>query len=102
MEWKIIRCFTYVIILDLNKDNKTETVQGHNEPIELSFEQQQNVEHPSSSKPERPNSLTGPGGTLTRRLFCYHAPNQSLLAGSGQSPTRPPNSLLPSGIFTSK
>lgn len=86
-------------VLDLNKDNKTETVQGHNEPIELSFEQQQQhlVEQPSSSKPERPNSLTGPGGTLTRRLFCYHAPNQSLLTGSGQSPTRPSNSLLPPG-----
>ncbi|VVC44311.1 Hypothetical protein CINCED_3A003090 [Cinara cedri] len=86
---------------DLNKDNKTETVQGHNEPIELSFEQQQH-EQPSSSKPERPNSLTGPGGTLTRRLFCYHAPNQSLLAGSGQSPTRPTNSLLPSGCESPK
>jgi len=84
----------------LNKDNKTETVQGHNEPIELSFEQQHHVsEQPSSSKPERPNSLTGPGGTLTRRLFCYHAPNQ-LLAGSGQSPTRPLNSLLPTGNET--
>jgi len=92
--------FISFIILDLNKDNKTETVQGHNEPVELSFEQQQQqhvAEQPSSSKPERPNSLTGPGGTLTRRLFCYHAPNQSLLVGSGQSPTRPPNSLLPSG-----
>ncbi|XP_060863064.1 phosphatase and actin regulator 4B-like isoform X2 [Metopolophium dirhodum] len=91
---------------DLNKDNKTETVQGHNEPVELSFEQQQQQQHvaeqPSSSKPERPNSLTGPGGTLTRRLFCYHAPNQSLLVGSGQSPTRPPNSLLPSGCESPK
>lgn len=87
-----------MFFLDLNKDNKTETVQGHNEPVELSFEQQQHVaEQPSSSKPERPNSLTGPGGTLTRRLFCYHAPNQSLLTGSSQSPTRPPSSLLPSG-----
>lgn len=93
------------IILDLNKDNKTETAQGHNEPVELSFEQQQQqhvAEQPSSSKPERPNSLTGPGGTLTRRLFCYHAPNQSLLVGSGQSPTRPSNSLLPSGNLTTK
>lgn len=86
----------------MNKDNKTETVQGHNEPVELSFEHQHQHQHvaeqPSSSKPERPNSLTGPGGTLTRRLFCYHGPNQSL--GSGQSPTRPPNSLLPSGKLT--
>ncbi|XP_060853959.1 phosphatase and actin regulator 4-B isoform X2 [Rhopalosiphum padi] len=97
---------------DLNKDNKTETVHGHNEPVELSFEQQHQhqqqqqqqhvAEQPSSSKPERPNSLTGPGGTLTRRLFCYHAPNQSLLVGSGQSPTRPPNSLLPSGCESPK
>lgn len=88
---------------DLNKDNKTETAQGYNEPIELNFEQQQHIaEQPSSSKPERPNSLTGPGGTLTRRLFCYHAPNQSLLTGSGQSPTRPPNSLLPSGCESPK
>lgn len=85
---------------ELNKDNKTETVQGHSESVELSFEQQQHVvEQPSSSKPERPNSLTGPGGTLTRRLFCYHAPNQSLLTGSIQSPTRPSNSLLPSGNY---
>lgn len=86
----------------MNKDNKTETVQGHHEQVDLGFEQQKHGEQPSSSKPERPNSLTGPGGTLTRRLFCYHAPNQSLLAGSGQSPTRPLNSLLPSGNFITK
>ncbi|XP_050440351.1 phosphatase and actin regulator 4B-like isoform X2 [Adelges cooleyi] len=97
------------VMSDLNKDNKTETVQSHYDSTDVSYEQQQQqshvVEQPSSSKPERPNSLTGPGGTLTRRLFCYHSntiANQSLLAASSQSPTRPPNSLLPSGCESPK
>ncbi|XP_050529049.1 phosphatase and actin regulator 2 isoform X2 [Daktulosphaira vitifoliae] len=89
---------------DFNKDMKTETAQSHFDSINsTTYEQQSHItEQPSSSKPERPNSLTGPGGTLTRRLFCYHAANQSLLTGSSQSPTRPPNLFLPSGCESPK